>query len=154
MDSHLIRFRVDSELHERATKVCADIGVDLTEVLRATITRIARDGELPFPLGLEVRESFPSQVPFQNYGGRLWGALKPQIDAEVAIALLARFIADCSTRIDEAGTTDKKAPEVIEQLTAERTEARRLKRELNVADAEAVARVLETYGALLRDRSK
>ena len=33
---------------------------------------------------------------------RLWITMRPQLEAEVAIALLVRFIADCSTILDEA----------------------------------------------------
>src|SRR5436309_14992587 len=102
MDTELVRFRINPELREKAAKVCADLGLELNDVLRAFVTRIARDGALPFDLGSAATPPEPGHTPFHDYDARLWSSIKPQIDAEVAIGLLARFIAHCSTRIDEA----------------------------------------------------
>ena len=48
MDAELIRFRLDPQVRERAEEVCAHLGYELRDVLRATVARIARDGALPF----------------------------------------------------------------------------------------------------------
>ncbi len=149
MDTELIRFRIDAEIRDKAEEVCSALGYELHDVLRAAVIRIARDGALPFDLA--APPSTPvGAIPFYNYDERLWGSMKPRIDAEVALAILSRFIADCSTRLDEA--TDNKAqdPGLVERLTREREEARKRRRELDVADAVEVRVVLDTYGPLVR----
>ena len=73
-----------------------------------------------------------------------------QIDAEVALALLSRFIADCSTRLDQAAEDGEADAGLLERLTRQRDEARQRRRALDVADATAVKAVLDTYGPLVR----
>jgi DNA-damage-inducible protein J len=149
MDSELVRFRVDPEIRDQAAKVCADLGFELNDVLRALLTRIARDGVLPFDFSTPG-QSNAGRLPFYDYDERLWASMKPQIDAEVALALLARFIANCSTRIDEEGDTARPDRPLIAQLTQERDEARKIKADLNVADGPAVRQVLDQFGPLVR----
>ena len=103
MDTELIRFRIDPEIRDKAEEVCSALGHELHDVLRAAVIRIARDGALPFDLGAGPAAPAAGAIPFYHYDERRWGSMKPQIDAEVALALLARFIADCSTRLDQAG---------------------------------------------------
>jgi len=153
MDTELVRFRVNPDLREKAAKVCANLGVELNDVLRTLVTRIARDGALPFDLGTPPPQPVPDHTPFQEYDARLWSPIKPQVDAEVAIALLARFIADCSTRIDEAADGGATDPELVARLTRDRDDARKLRRDLNVSDAGAVSDVLDKYGPLVRARA-
>ena len=150
MDTELVRFRIDPELRERAAQACADLGLELNDVLRAFVTRIARDGALPFDLGTTPTPPEPGHTPFHDYDARLWSPIKPQIDAEVAIGLLARFIANCSTRIDEAADGVAPDPELVMRLTRDRADARRLRRDLDVSDGVAVSRVIDKYGPLVR----
>ena len=150
MDTELIRFRIDPEIRDKAEAVCAALGHELKDVLRAAVVRIARDGALPFDLGAGPAAPAAGTVPFYNYDERLWASMKPQIDAEVALALLSRFIADCSTRLDEAADASAPDAELLERLTQQRDEARKRRRELNVVDAAAVQAVLDTYGPLVR----
>lgn len=148
MDTELVRFRVDGELRQRAAKVCARQGLELHDVLRAFVTRIARDDTLP--ADLTVAESHGAgPTPFGDYDAQRWTGIKPRVDAEVALALLARYIADCSTRIDEAanGAPDR---ETITRLTKDRDDARRLRRNLDVSDPAAIREVIDKYGPLLR----
>ena len=149
MDSELIRFRVDPELAEQAERACADLGFELRDVLRSVVARIARERVLPFDLNAPgARDA--TRRPFYDYNERLWANVKPGIDAEVALALLARYIADCSTRIDEAAHGDPAEPQFIERLVKARDEARAVKLTLNVSDADAVQRVLDQFGPLVR----
>jgi antitoxin component of RelBE/YafQ-DinJ toxin-antitoxin module len=147
MDTELIRFRIDPEIRDKAEEVCSALGHELNDVLRAAVLRIARDGALPFDLGAGPAAPAPDAVPFYHYDERLWASMKTQIDAEVALALLSRFIADCSMRLDEAA--DVSQPDA-ERLTRQRDEARQRRRELDVTDATAVKAVLDTYGPLVR----
>ena len=148
MDTELIRFRIDTELRQRAAKVCANHGLELSDVLRAFVTRIARDAALPTDLDLSVSHT-PVAAPFGDYDAQRWTGIKPRVDAEVALALLARFIADCSTQIDEAanGAPDR---ETVARLTKDRDDARRLRRNLDVSDPAAIRGVIDKYGPLVR----
>jgi hypothetical protein len=73
--------------------------------------------------------------------------LQAEVEAQLALDLLGRFIADRSTRIasgDEADRAD------LDRLVLERDEARRLRRDLDVTDRAVVRSVLAKYGPLLR----
>ena len=153
MDTELVRFRINPELREKAAKVCADLGLELNDVLRALVTRIARDGALPFDLGAAPTQPEPGHTPFHDYDARLWSSIKPQVDAEVAIGLLARFIADCSMRIDEGADGGVPDPELVARLTKDRDDARKLRSDLDVSDAVAVSHVIHKYGPLVRARA-
>jgi addiction module RelB/DinJ family antitoxin len=149
MDTELIRFRIDTSIRDAAAAVCADRGFELVDVLRALVTRIARDGTLPFEPSA-AGGSTSAQAPFQDYDPRLWRSIKPRVEAEVALTMLARFIADCSTRIDEEGARPEPDSNLVSRLTQQREQARRLSQVLNVTDANAIAKVLAHYGPLLR----
>lgn len=150
MDTSLIRFRIDTQVRDRAEEVCSRLGHELTDVLRATVVHIAREGGLPIEMAAQAPPAVAESVPFQDYDERLWAGIKPQVDAEIALALLARFIADCSSRLDEASESPQPDPALVAHLTQQRDEAQRLRLELDVADAAAVQTVLETYGPLVR----
>ena len=76
--------------------------------------------------------------------------MKPPIDAEVALALLARYIADCSTRIDDIEQADRVDRQQVKALTKTREEARAIKLALDVTDTDAVQSVLNRFGPLVR----
>ena len=80
----------------------------------------------------------------------LWSPLKPHLDAELAVAVLVRFIADASCRIDEVNASDKPDRHLIVTLTQERAKALKLRRSLDVGDAEAIAGILASYGPAAR----
>jgi antitoxin component of RelBE/YafQ-DinJ toxin-antitoxin module len=146
METEFERFRIDPAVRDQAAHVCGRLGHELSDVLRALVVRIARDGAIPFEM--------PAAAPPRTTGtllsdDRLWGGLRPQVEAEVALDLLARVIADCSTALDEQRPAER---EQITQLTEQRDYARRLRRELDVTDPAAVRAVLQQYGPLARVR--
>jgi antitoxin component of RelBE/YafQ-DinJ toxin-antitoxin module len=47
MDSELVRFRIDPTIRDKAAKVCAGHGLELNDVLRAIVTKIAKEGKVP-----------------------------------------------------------------------------------------------------------
>ena len=145
MDTEFTRFRINPALRDQAMQVCARLGVELADVLRALVTRIAHDGAIPFAMSAAESPTATASPPSTDE--RLWTSMRSQVEAEVALALLARFIADCSTAIDEQVNTDR---ERIVRLTEQRDEARRLRRELDVTDANAVRSALQKYGPLVR----
>ena len=149
METELIRFRIDPQLAQQAEKACADAGFELRDVLRLVVTRMAREHALPFGIDA-VGTSEARRRPFYDYDERLWANFKPSIDAEVALTLLARFVADCSTRIDEAEQAERVDRQLIKRLAKAREEARALKLGLDVTNADAVQRVLDHFGPLVR----
>lgn len=46
----VVRARVSEEVKGRASTVLAGIGLTVSDVMRITLTRVARDGALPFDL--------------------------------------------------------------------------------------------------------
>jgi len=123
-------------------------------VLRTVITRIARDGALPFAFDAAARPAPETTRPFGDYDPRLWSGLKPQIDAEVAVSLLVRFIADRSARLADASQSAAPDTELVTLLTQERSDALALRRSLELTDPEAVARVIARYAPLLAGGDK
>jgi antitoxin component of RelBE/YafQ-DinJ toxin-antitoxin module len=140
VDSDFERFRVDPAVRDRAAHVCIELGHELSDILRAVVARIADDGVIPFalpPKSAEAR-SFMSQDP------RLWSGLQAQVEAQLALDLLGRFIADCSIALE--AQTDAAADSArTEQLTQQRDHARRLRQQLDVTDRSAVQAVLRSY---------
>ena len=147
MDSEIERFRLDPEIRHKAAEVCARQGHELSDVLRQLVAHIARAGAIPFEM--------PSRPPNEGANAtfddeRLWATMKPQLEAEVAIGVLARFIADCSTTLDESADAPQHDRELLAHLAQERERARVLRATLDVTDSAAVQAVLEKYGALVR----
>jgi len=46
----VVRARVNEAVKDRATAVLADMGLTVSDVVRITLTRVAKDGVLPFEL--------------------------------------------------------------------------------------------------------
>jgi DNA-damage-inducible protein J len=46
----VVRARVDEAVKDRATDVLADLGLTVSDLVRITLTRVAKDGALPFEL--------------------------------------------------------------------------------------------------------
>ncbi|MBS0449634.1 MAG: type II toxin-antitoxin system RelB/DinJ family antitoxin [Proteobacteria bacterium] len=152
MDTDLVRFRIDAALREKAARVCADLGLELHDVLRTVISRIARDGTLPFEADATAPHAPGTPRPFADYDQRLWSGLKPQIDAEVALTLLVRYIAERSAQL--AAVSPAGDSEQIARLAQERGDALALRRSLDLSDPEAVARVIARYTPLVGPGTK
>jgi antitoxin component of RelBE/YafQ-DinJ toxin-antitoxin module len=60
MDSELVRFRIDPTIRDRAAKVCAGHGLELNDVLRAIVTKIAKEGKVPIGAEAAARPPAPS----------------------------------------------------------------------------------------------
>jgi DNA-damage-inducible protein J len=46
----VVRARISEDVRDRATAVLADMGLTVSDVVRITLTRVAKDGALPFEL--------------------------------------------------------------------------------------------------------
>lgn len=150
MDFEFIRFRIDPAIHEKAAKACSRLGLEVNDVLRALVTRIARDGTVPFDIGASAPPPARERTSFHDYDPALWGTIKPRVEAEAALSLLMRFIADCSFRIDEEAAQRSPNRDLLDRLRDQHAEAKRLLRELDVNDRHAVNQLLQKYGSLLR----
>jgi antitoxin component of RelBE/YafQ-DinJ toxin-antitoxin module len=134
------------DLLERANAVCTRHGVQLADVLRGVVTRIATEGRLP-TVGSTPSSPSTARLPFDEYDPRLWHSLQTSINAELAIELLASFIADCSAQLAETDPARRPHKELAEQLRAQRDDAIRRRQSLDIEDPQAIAEVLRTYGA-------
>lgn len=146
MDTELVRFRIDPTLRDKAASICAEHGMELHDVLRLVVTQIAREGALPSAIGPSAQIAIQPLQGASPYDNRVWSILRGQLDAELAVSLLARQIADRSARLDEASAGPEADPELVSKLNRERAALQRLRRTLDVTDAEAVRRVLKEYG--------
>lgn len=149
VDTELIRFRIDADTGQQAEATCAAAGLELRDVLRAVVGRIARDRVVPDDALTAVKDEILSR-PFTTYEGQLWSTLKPTVDAENAVLVLARFIADCSARL-EALPSEPPSTTRAAELGRAREEARSARSELDVSKPDAVQRVLDRFGPLVRD---
>jgi DNA-damage-inducible protein J len=46
----VVRARISEEVKDRASAVLADMGLTVSDMVRITLTRVAKDGALPFEL--------------------------------------------------------------------------------------------------------
>src|SRR5205085_1600383 len=115
-----VSFRMDAELRQKAAHVCADLGHDLHDVLRALITQIARHGRLPFAMGPSPPPAVETPANVVAGEPRLWADLSLQIQAETALTLLTRVIVELSVRLDEALDAPVPDEQLVAALTTER----------------------------------
>lgn len=134
MDDEIERFRVDPQQLAEAREVCARLGIELADVLRAMVARIAGDGAIPF----ELPPPTAADDPFDTLDERLWSPLKHTLQAEAALALIDRTIADAAARLD----ADALPPETRARWRSALDEARRQRETLDVTDADAVRQVI------------
>ena len=148
MESEIERLRLDPQLRQKAAEACARHGYELPDVLRHLVLLIAETGTIPFemPRVTSDAEAAPS-LPVDE---RLWTTMRSQLEAEVAVALLVRFIADCSTALDETADKAQQDPASLARLAEERRLAREVRATLDVTDKTAVEAVLKKYGPLVR----
>ena len=52
-----VRARIDETLRDQAASVLAEMGLTVSDVVRMTLTRIAKDGALPFELKVPNAET-------------------------------------------------------------------------------------------------
>jgi antitoxin component of RelBE/YafQ-DinJ toxin-antitoxin module len=148
MDSEIERFRVNPEVRDRAAETCVRHGHELSEVLRQLLSHLANEGVIPFPMSSGQRDDV--NQPLTSEDERLWLTMKPQLEAEVAVGLLDRFIATCTTILDQAAETTRSPREALPELVSQREAARRDRASLDVTDTAAVLAVLDKYGPLVR----
>jgi hypothetical protein len=145
MASDFVRFMIDAEIHAKAVKACAELDLELSDVLRSLVIRIARDGPESLNIGSPTARPQTGAMPFQDYDAR-WRPLKRELDADVAFALVTRVIAERLAAIDEESTQRTPDQAVLARWATELDEARRMRSELHQGDPDAVARIADKYG--------
>lgn len=148
-ESELIRFRCNPAIKSDAAAVCDRVGFDLGDVLRAVVTRIARDGALPIELRMPLREG--AGVPFFEYREGLWKDFQ-HIEGEVLLESLMRFVATAASRISAEEDKPRADKELIARWKKHRDEAMKLKRTLDIDDREAVAKARKRLDALRAEK--
>lgn len=146
-----LRYTVDRELLAAAEKVCEGLDLDLTEVLRECIRRIAVHGAVPFELRGAVR-SHGDPVPLTRNNAFLEGDLAP-LKAELLLGLLGTFIAERTARLEAARADANADAKRIARWERELQEAITCHRTLDVNDGPLVERLDSRFRALLAEDS-
>ncbi|MDM0022677.1 hypothetical protein [Variovorax saccharolyticus] len=145
MDSPIIRFRIDPAIAKDAYRMAAEIGMELPDVLRMFLTRSVRAGT--FSLDLDAGAS-PRQVaePLATYEVRYWDPLQVALDAELALALLHRTIAELTTSLDEGLALAVPDDLRLARLRDQREAVGRLLTDFDPSNAAEVQDVLTRFG--------
>lgn len=144
-ETELVRFRCDPTLKRDAAAVCDQVGFELGDVLRAVVTRIARDGALPIELRMPAREG--AGIPFFEYNQQIWKDFQ-HIDGEVLLESLIRFVASQAKEISAEEDKPRPNKESIARWKKQGDEAMKINRTLNVRDREAVDNARKRLDAL------
>jgi addiction module RelB/DinJ family antitoxin len=147
MESGLVRFTVDPEIRARAEQVCARLGLDLNDVLRTFLVRVARDGKLPFAPEPAPKTEGRTPTPFSTYDPRAWTPLAPILNAELAVEVLDHAVASLMAQLQTARTT--KAGRDEKEAAALLAKANAARLTLEPSDSQAVAALLNTFAAHL-----
>ena len=147
--SVLLRYSVDREVLAAAEKVCDGLDLDLIEVLRECVRRIAVDGAVPFELRGAVRIA-GDLVPLTRNNAFLEADLAP-LKAELLLGLLGTFIAERTARLEAARAASGPDAKRIARWERELTEAIAHHRTLDVNDGPRVERLDARFRALLAE---
>jgi hypothetical protein len=151
-ETEMVRFRIEGDLKKRAEDACAQRGMELNDVLRTLVRRIALDGAIPFDMNAPGRVAEPGGTPFDRYGEFLTQDLA-HLKAESVISLLASFVANRARLI---ATEKRKARPIRANLSkweSEAREAMNYRRTMNTKDDKLVAKVEKKFSALLTTNS-
>lgn len=147
MDVRQLSFRIDREIAEKALRMAAKRGMELPEVLRMMLTKAVRIGDFMLDTGNEPPPAAPEAHPNFAYEERYWAPMKSSLDAEAAMAVLNRAIAQRTTWLDEGLSVKSPDLDCLERIRDERDQARALLATFDPSDNDAVANVLEKFGS-------
>lgn len=146
-------FRVDEALRRQAMAICEQQHIDLNDVLRALIRRIAKEGALPFHLDAPARSETDQHVPFDDYGDFLKHDLA-HLEVEALISVLARLVADRARRIAAEQRKRSPARTNIRRWEGEIAAAMQIRRgKVDLANRALVDQLQQRFGALLAAES-
>jgi antitoxin component of RelBE/YafQ-DinJ toxin-antitoxin module len=146
MESPIIRFRIDRAIAKEAYRMAAELGMELPDVMRMMLTKAVRLRSFSIDQDQDAPSRPAAIPPVEDYEARYWDPLNASLDAELALALLHRTIADLTTSLDEGLALA--APDVrrLEGIRGERDAACKLLADFDPMSATEVAQILARYG--------
>ena len=144
-NSPIIRFRVDREIAKRAHRMAAENGLELPDVMRMMLTNAVRLGDFSIDRDKDSTATRVEDRPTEAYEPRYWAEVKGTLDAETALALLHKAIAEQAAGFDKEMALETSDPQRLERIRRRRDEALALLGTFDPNDAAAVAKVLEYY---------
>jgi antitoxin component of RelBE/YafQ-DinJ toxin-antitoxin module len=146
MDSIHLRIRIDRAIAEQAMKMAQTRGMELADVIRMMVTKAVQIGDFSIEPERSKQQAVKAARPYYAYDERQWTSSKTVLDAELALALVDQYIASHTLQIETM--MDRVDPDalLIEQLTQERDDARKVLATLDPTDADAVRILLEEFG--------
>ena len=148
LETEMVRFRIEGELKKRAEHACARRGMELNDVLRTLVRRIALDGAIPFDMNAPASVAEPGGTPFDRYGEFLTQDLA-HLKAESVISLLASFVANRARLIATENRKVRPNRAKLSKWESEAREAMNYRRTMNTKDAKVVAKVEKKFSTLL-----
>lgn len=147
MDTRQLSFRIDREIAAKALRMAAKRGMELPEVLRMMLTKAVRIGDFMLDAGIEPLPAAAEDHPNYAYEERYWAPMKESLDAEAAMAVLHRAIAQRTAWLDEGPSVKSPDLKRLERIRDERDQACALLATFDPSDSVAVAKVFETFGS-------
>jgi antitoxin component of RelBE/YafQ-DinJ toxin-antitoxin module len=147
MDARQLSFRIDREIAEKALRMAAQRGMELPEVMRMMLTKAVRIGDFMLDAGIEPPPVATTDHPNYRYEERYWAPMKASLDAEAAMAVLNRAIAQRTAWLDEASSAKSPDLKRLERIRDERDHACALLASFDPSDNDAVAEVFEAFGS-------
>jgi addiction module RelB/DinJ family antitoxin len=147
MDTELIRFRINADIKRQAANVCADLGIELNDLLRRFVTRVASEGKSPIDVPAPAQPPSNRVALFGDYDERAWGAVMALGDEEFATVCLMSYIAECDRQLHEASERGARGSKRIAEWTALREAAQAALAGLDSATPQGVREIIERFSA-------
>ena len=148
LETELVRFRIEGDLKSRAEEVCARYGLELNDVMRTLVRRIALDDSIPFDMNAPGRIAEPSGSPFDRYGAFLTEDLA-HLKAKSVISLSGSYIANRARRMATERHKARPNRAHVARWKSEVQEALQYRRTLDTKDQKLVAKGEKNFAALL-----
>lgn len=144
----MVSLRIERDLKKRAEEICARTGMDLTDVIRTLVRRIAIDGAIPFDLDTPGRVEEPPAPPYGRYSDFLTDDLA-HVKADSVIVLLSSFAADRAHRVATERRKSRPNREKINRWEAEARDAMKHRRTINTKDEKLLTKLEKKFTTLL-----
>jgi addiction module RelB/DinJ family antitoxin len=143
-----IRFRLEADLKARAEAVCIKQGLELNDVLRALVRRIAFEDAIPFDLNPTYRVAESPPQPFDRDADDLDEDVS-QLRAEAVLSLLVSFVADRARRMAAEKKKSRPNRDTLARWEQQSQSALAYRRTLDTQDEASLAAIEREFTALL-----
>ena len=147
-NSPIIRFRIDREIAERAHRMAAESGLELPDVMRMMLTKAVRIGDFSIDQERIASAETVADQPPPPCEPRYWAEAKASLDAETALAVLHRAIAERTSSLAEGLSLTAPDRARLEQIRNERDDASAMLAAFDPKDAVSVARILQRFSPI------